>query len=448
MPCLAELGRLTQLSVLVVKDVVPGPASYLPKSLRKLTLECEEGLENYKIERAVVQAWLSCHIRPSLQQLHLKGMVWWEKYSERLDFTRLSKLKELHFVPSLLGGGSKWELYQIPSSLTQLSNLEVLQVASTETRYPFNGRLPHFTLSSRGPRTQFLSSCTRLRSLGYVCLDPTGPYHGHVSFNGHLPHLSSLQLKVNARMPEMINPSCFPSLQHLVVECECVTPSMVQCLAQMTALTCLQLSSGAGFYRSMCGSMGGWCGLEPLGHSLLLLQRLELVSYFGSKDYVSDIGIAANYKELVVPNLSAFTQLKQLQLACALVKHPAFQPNSAAFLARLSQLTQLEQVEVIGYNSITPELLTGLVSCLPRLRALMVGLCRHPDVMGGKGQQAGGLGEGAGGLNGEDELLPVHQGFAQASKACEGLRPGLRVQVGYNLQWRPGVRCGGTTTGD
>jgi hypothetical protein len=91
-------------------------------------------------------------------------------------------------------------------------------------------------------------------------------------------------------------------------------------------------------------------------------------------------------------------------------------------------LTQLEQVEVLGYSSVTPGLLMDLVSCLPKLRALEVGLCRHPDLV-----QVGVAREGvADGLYGGGiELLQVHQGFAQALRACEGSTSGLRVVVGY-----------------
>jgi hypothetical protein len=236
-------------------------------------------------------------------------------------------------------------------------------------------------------------------------------------------------VKVNAEVNEMlVSPSCFPSLQHLVVECDRVTPSMVQCLAQLTALTCLQLSSGAEFHRSMWGTSEGWCGLEALGHSLPLLRRLELISCFGSKDDAT----MDSQKPLVMPNLYTFSQLKQLQLACALnLSNPLpTQPSSPAdFLAGLSVLTQLEQLEVLGYSSVTPGMLTDLVTCLPGLRALEVGLSRHPSLV-----QAEGTREGASsGLYGDGrELLPVHQMFAQAPRACEVLRPGVRVHVGYN----------------
>jgi hypothetical protein len=247
-----------------------------------------------------------------------------------------------------------------------------------------------------------------------------------------------LLVKVCAEMPEMINAACFPSLQHLVVECDRVTTSMVQCLAQLTTLTCLQLSSGAIFYRTGFDSSEGWCGLEDLGDSLLLLRRLELVSCFGSKDVTADIHLPL----LVMPILSTFTQLKQLQLACT--PHPRKilpdQPSPADFLAGLSELTQLEQLEVLGYSSVNPGLLTDLVTCLPGLRALEVGLSRHSSLMQAEGQQAGGTqkpGASSGFYGDGCELLPVHQGFAQASKACEGLRPGLRVQLGYTPKWLP-----------
>jgi hypothetical protein len=111
------------------------------------------------------------------------------------------------------------------------------------------------------------------------------------------------------------------------------------------------------------------------------------------------------------------------------------QPSPADFLGGLSGLTQLEQVELLGYSSVTPGLMTDLVTRLPGLRALEVGLCRHPKLVQANGQQARGARDGAGSFCGDPgELLPVHQGFAQASRACKRLRPGLKVKVGYTPQ--------------
>jgi hypothetical protein len=346
-----------------------------------------------------------------------------QDYCQELDFSRLPELRELHFMLSVPDPAlERW--YPAPRSISQLKFLEVLQLGRPQTRYPFQGPFLDFDCSDDDVTPfELLASCTNLKTLGHASLPD-------VSFEVCLPHLLSLQLVAGKKLPEILKASCFPSLQHLVVECCLVTPSIVQRLAQLTALTCLQLNTGEVFYRSLKipdqqeGSYS-WCGLEPLGHSLHLLCRLELVSCYGYQE--------RDFKEmpLVMPNLSSFSQLKQLQLACALNPEDIIpdQPSPADFLAGLSELTQLEQLEVLGYSSVTPGLLTDLVSCLPGLRFLEVGLCRHPSLV-----QAGAASD----VNdGDVELLPVHRGFAQASRACERLRPGLRVQVGYTPQWLP-----------
>jgi hypothetical protein len=346
-----------------------------------------------------------------------------EDFSRNLDFSGMLGLRELHIVLS-----DYYEAFGslMPTSISQLSGLEVLQLGTAgQPRAPWLG--PVWQEPVLGMSTTVLASCTSLRSLGYAHI------LSDVPVEVHLPHLSSLQLEVWDTLPEMINTSCCPSLQHLVVQCSeeyCPTTSLVQRLAQLTALTCLQLNSGGPYYDAYYRQTS-WCGLEPLGRSLLMLRRLELVSCYGDKqrDWLAP---------LVMPNLSTFTQLKQLQLACGL--NPKWrippQPSPADFLGGLSGLTQLEQVELLGYSSVTPGLMTDLVTRLPGLRALEVGLCRHPKLVQAKGQQARRARDGAGSFCGDPgELLPVHQGFAQASRACERLRPGLKVKVGYTPQW-------------
>jgi hypothetical protein len=460
---LTPLTSMTHLCQLMVQGLVPAAAdglqtAFLPASLTKLTLETEHGAWNDPRVggSAMVQAWLvACGPLQGLQQLHITGLELgcktsqssssWQQDFSQLDFSRLSGLRELRFMLQRGRRDSlEWIECPLPTSLSQLSNLEVLELAIPQSRYPFHGPyldVDYSELSS--PPAQFiLANCPKLRRLGHVQLGPICSDLVDAPFEGRLPHLSRLQLKVYFEMPEMINPSCCPSLHHLVVECPCVDSDMVRCLAQLTTLTCLQLNTGSDQYKGDCSMQEGWCGLEALGRSLLLLQRLELIGCFGQNESRPN-----EYFPLLMPNLSAFTQLKQLQLACALNPHKPLptQPSPAEFLAGLSVLTQLEQLEVLGYSSVTPELMTDLVTCLPGLRVLEVGLCRHPSLV--KKQQARGAGElvegeedweawvGFSGLSYDGELLPVHQGFDQASEKCQGLKPGLRVQVGYTPQW-------------
>jgi hypothetical protein len=451
MPRLAPLARLTRLCQLVVKGVVPASNSgqmFLPASLGKLVLDVE-GTKMwgvYRPQQDIVQDWLYCGpIQPNLRRLELKGVKPWldSLCYQPLDFSRLPGLRELCFMPldSPTEGVGAW--CAIPASLQRLSNLEVLEMAILQTKYPFYKPYLqlHSLLSSYEAAPQLLMSCTKLRSLGYISLHPNVP------FEGHLPQLSSLHLRVEHDFPRIVNPSCFPSLQRLVVVSRDVGPGMVRCLAQLTKLTFLQLNMRAIFGVCFLSESendgvssrreGSWCRLvDPLGHSLHLLRRLELVSCFGAEERWN----AFQDVPLVMYHMSAFTQLKQLQLACALNPRESLpaQPSPADCLAGLSVLTQLEQLEVLGYSSVTPGLLTDLVTCLPELRVLEVGLCRHPSLVQAEGQDGRVTGEGAtSGLYCGIELLPVHQGFAQASQACEGLRSGLRVQVGYAAQWLP-----------
>jgi hypothetical protein len=180
-PCLAPLTSLTQLCQLVVKGMIPALNSgetFLPASLTKLVLDFEgmQMCDDFESERVMVQAWLSwgCGpVQPNLQHLQLMGLTpCFKDYIKVLDFSRLPGLKELRFMPSLPEDGAgcdpSWGVCRIPTSITQLSKLEVLQLVVPQTRYPFHGCVPHFALPAYGGSTEFLSTCTRLRSLGYV----------------------------------------------------------------------------------------------------------------------------------------------------------------------------------------------------------------------------------------------------------------------------------------
>ena len=95
-----------------------------------------------------------------------------------------------------------------------------------------------------------------------------------------------------------------------------------------------------------------------------------------------------------MPGLSAFTQLKQLQLACAVHHdHPLPEQLTAADLLQGSSgLTQLEQLELIGYVAVTPAVVCALIERLLKLLVLEVRRCDHPEV------QVAPAGDGAQGL--------------------------------------------------
>jgi hypothetical protein len=280
MPRLAPLTSLSQLQQLEVKGVIPAASEvFLPASVTKLTIEggwwCGQSESSWQAEKAALQAWLACGPLPSLKELHFAG-VDGERLS-RLDFSGLLGLTKLQIMPS----ANNIDAFFMPTSVSQLRDLEVLQLGiGGQPRDSWQGAVwqePVWFMSTAEALNLF-ANCTSLRSLGYARIPLDVP------FEVHLPQPSSLQLQASGDdLPEMLNTSCCPSLQHLVVQYgvdHSPTSSIVQRLAQLTALTCLQLNSGQGQYYEYC-DQASWCGLEPLGHSLLMLRRLELVSCFG-----------------------------------------------------------------------------------------------------------------------------------------------------------------------
>ena len=128
-----------------------------------------------------------------------------------------------------------------------------------------------------------------------------------------------------------------------------------------------------------------------------------------------------------MPDLSAFTQLKQLQLVCLM--HPndsdvPKQPSSSDFLQGLSKLTQLEQLQLEGYSTVTPGMVCFLVERLPQLQLLEVGLCKHPEL-----EQEVMTGRSV--ISWEE----LHPGFKDVQQLCKLVKPKLQVKVGYARQW-------------
>ena len=212
--------------------------------------------------------------------------------------------------------------------------------------------------------------------------------------------------------------SC-PQLKRLRLDANGFLDGTIQFVAKLTQLTWLQLSAAL---PQMYGDGDTWDDLGVLGKSLPHLHRLELIN--PTSESLLDrapVGLA-------VPELSAFTQIKQLQLVCLVDPSEQLpeQPSSNDFLQGLSKLTQLEQLQLEGYSTVTPVMVSFLVAqSLPQLQLLEVGLCKHPELL-----TAAGVGNRA-----EVGWEMLHPGFVEVQWLCSSLRPKLQVKVGYAHQW-------------
>ena len=162
--------------------------------------------------------------------------------------------------------------------------------------------------------------------------------------------------------------------------------------------------------------------MRGLGHRLHELRRLELVNYvrgFPAED-------EERLQNLAVPDLSAFSQIKQLQLVCSMDPHTGVpgQPSSSDFLQGLSKLTQLEQLQLEGYSTFTPGMVCCLAQSMPQLQLLEVGLCKHPDL----GKEV---------IREKDVISweELHPGFGDVQQLCKLVKAKLQVKVGYARQW-------------
>ena len=163
---------------------------------------------------------------------------------------------------------------------------------------------------------------------------------------------------------------------------------------------------------------------SPTGHNRMVCispQRLELINP------TSDLLLNGRPGPLAVPELSAFTQIKQLQLVCLMdpSKQLPEQPSISVFLRGLTKLAQLEQLQLEGYSTVISVMVCALVT-LPQLQLLELGLCKHPELL-----TAAGFGDRAKGTTWE----MLHPGFVEVQQLCSIIRPKLQFKVGYARQW-------------
>ena len=413
MVAIEELARLTNLQQLTLKGFVPLAAeehqlqqqSCLPASLTSLIIEGGTQLEQAAAQD-VMEQWLQHAAGCSnLQQLQLINLYWGE---EDLDLGGMPHLKELRFVNS-----PSDDTFAIPSSITKLIYLEVLWLGTLGSSYPWEQH--YWENSSDTELLMHISEqCPMLRQLGPLFNQWDNP---------HVPqpfkNLTHLGIMAEFVPPWLDHIKC-PSLVNLTFEGGRVTYESWQQLARLSCLTCLQLIPCYGEIPVEQNNEG-WGQLDVLAAGLCNLQRLELVNHFAEPATPQ-----CRFPRLSMPRLSGFTQLKQLRLACAVKPdHPLPEQLTAADLFRgLSRLTQLEQLELIGYVAVNPAVVSALIGQLPKLLVLMVRRCEHPELLA-----AGMVQKGLRTSFRKSGLLQGFGGYEEVQELYSQLRPNLRVEV-------------------
>ena len=430
--CISPLSQLTNLQSLVVQGVVPSAAQvpaaaaagegggggngehgssscgFLPCSLTSLEIQ-GGGWDDRGPATTTVKDWMN-HI-PSGNQLKELHVLNFDRDASGslfsgVELSSLSVLKELHVLMEPFCGMHNVEWVQLPLCLTTLSNLEVVDVGSSKPEL----QGPQYYLTVGRGQLGLLKHLPKLRKLGWII----NIEELEAPANAQLSQLQELQYY--ELLPDWLTPSTCPQLQTMMVEVEEFPGPLLQ-LAALTQLTALRLEGAA----DAMPALEGWGDMRVLGHGLHRLQRLELVNYV-----TASAEEAEDHERLPVSDLSAFTQIKQLQLICLMDpgKHVPKQPSSSDFLQGLSKLTQLEQLQLEGYSTVTPAMVPCLAQSLPQLQLLEVGLCKHPELE----KQV---------ITGEDVVSweELHPGFRDVQQLCKIVKAKLQVKVGYARQW-------------
>ena len=431
--CITPLYQLTNLQRLVVQGVVPSAAQvpaaaagegggggsgehgsvsnsrgFLPISLTSLEIQ-GGGWDDRGRATTTVKDWMN-HI-PSgnqLQELHVRnfGRDASKSLFNGVELSSLSVLKQLHVLMEPASGIATVKFVLLPLCLTSLSNLEVLQVSSSSSELPG----PQYYFVPRQGQLGLLNHLPKLKKLGWVI----DAQQLEVPASAQLNKLE--EVRYVGALPSWLTASVCPQLQRIMVEPSVVFPAVLQRLTGLTQLTALRLDERVGHARS---AFEGWGTMRVLAHSLHRLRRLELVNF-------AALGENEQQPKLAVPDLSEFTQLKQLQLFCLMAPNRGIpeQPSSSEFLQGLSKLTQLEQLQVEGYSTVTATMVCCLAQSLPQLQLLEVGLCKHPDLE----KEV---------TTGEDVVSweELHPGFKDVQQLCKLVKGKLQVKVGYAHQW-------------
>ena len=433
--CIAPLSQLTNLQSLVVQGVVPSAAQVpaaagaaageggggssgkhgsnsclLPISLTSLQIQ-GKGWDDRGEVTTTVKGWLD-HIPSGNQLKELKvrnfSIDACSSLFDGVDLGRLSVLKELHVLTErALAEIDACGWVQLPLCLTSLSDLEVLEVCSSTPELP--GQQCYFDLVPG--QFGLLNQLPKLRKLGWVI----NVQQLEVPPEAQLSQLE--ELRFYGELSAWLTASICPQMKRIMVEGWAFS-GVLQGLAAFTQLTTLRLDGGVAYAMSQ---LEGWGDMRVLGHGVQQLRRLELVNYVAAEPEDDE-----QLPGLAVPDLSAFIQIKQLQLVCLMdPENPVpDEPSSSDFLQSLSKLTQLEQLQLEGYSTFTPAMVCCLAQSLPQLQLLEVGLCKHPEL-------EKELIAGKNAISWEE----LHPGFKEVQQLCKLVKAKLQVKVGCALQW-------------
>ena len=385
---LMPLSRLTNLESFVVRGLSPDRPSTLgtgggclPKSLKSLTVEL--GVTSFQGRGAsgdpdedaqeLLNTWVAhaAGITSLVDLCIFVGEYWFFESLTKLQVASVPHLTQLK-LSGISHDINDATMIRLPADITKLTNLQVLWVGthsdpSSLPWWPWHQHHCHTWGTAGTAVGGVLSLCSQLQKLGHLRIDTIG------NVQVHLPHLTHLDASCwDDSLPGWLAPCNLPVLRHLVVESEGIGELKVAQLAKLTNLTCLQLNTG-GALLNKDGS--GWKDLSVLGHSLPGLRRLEIVGH-----HLEPLDPEHGPWKLSLPDLSAFSQLQQLRLTSLsaemlfteLVPH---QQVTAAELVRMgSRLTQIQQLELIGYVVVTPAVVSILLERMPALRVLKVGI--------------------------------------------------------------------------
>ena len=388
----------------------------LPSSLTSLVLEghgCDDDDEEGSTVKGL-QDWMSM-LRPGLQELQIvnypdcRGYMW-----NHVKFGMLPQLRELRVLVAPNEDLTNCSRLALHSSVCLLTSLKVLEVGN------FNWQLPTVQHCFHLPGLEggLLQELTGLKSVGWVCNTALE----RVPQEQPIP-LEELRCYIGPEaLPEWMTAASCPQLKRLLLETDRFSDAVLQSVAALTQVTFLRFDTAIACMDDN-DDIVSWASLGVVGRSLPVLQRLELVNVNEEQPAEEPWVVPP----LAMPDLSTFTQIKQLQLVCEM--HPEKdvpeQPSSSDFLQGLSKLTQLEQLQLEGYSTVTPAVVCCLGERLPQLQLLEVGLCQHPELLKA--------------ANVEDEAdvswPVVHPGFVEVQELCRIMRPSLQLKMGYARQW-------------
>ena len=399
------LSGLTNLQQLVVNGFLPEQQQqqkqqqgFLPVSLTSFTIGTGADLSEEEAMSAL-KGWLQCAAGCSnLQQLQLVNLTTDVSNLHDVNIGAFTALEEFRVLCTFAIDSFGDPSIGYPC-VAKLSNLKVLSVATYNLPDCWSQK---FWKSTQQYLLASLSRpCPLLTELGPVMLDD-GPIPE--------PFQKMSRLSVVEGLPAWVDLHHFPILSHLLLDlADPVTSDMLTQLAQLSMLTCLQLD-GAFAYNELSQGDGWVKELDVLARGLSHLQRFELINF-----HVEPICPENPFPPLSMPRLSAFTQLKQLWLACFLgPENPLIEQLTGVDLLRgLSCLTQLEQLELEGYVAVSPAVVCGLIERLPSL----LGRCSHPQVQVVHGRE-------------EAQALAVGvSDFREVQEMYSQMRPRLSIRV-------------------